>query len=82
MRSSVKVFTKFSIECQLVLMKVDRATKLVVRFALIIFLMLIKTKNIKTLIHKSQRSYTGLIERHSNMPVVGMDTTFAINLMQ
>jgi hypothetical protein len=44
--------------------------------------MLIKTKNIKTLIRQSQRGYTGLIERHSNMPVVGMDTTFAINLLQ
>ena len=29
-----------------------------------------------------RRNYNTIIERHSNMPVVGMDTTFMINTFQ
>ena len=80
MRSLVKGFMKSLTEHQ-PLLKENRATNVVI-FALLIFLMLIKTTKLKTITQKSQRAYTGLIERHSNMPVVGMDTTFAMNLLQ
>lgn len=30
----------------------------------------------------SRRYYNSIVERHSNMPVVGMDTTFVISSLQ
>jgi hypothetical protein len=45
-------------------------------------MLLIKRPQIKTITRTNQRAYTGLIERHSNMPLIGMDTTFAVNLLQ